>query len=168
MLWQHYNPDYLVVINTYHHLMHTFAGKQSVTKLDWQECRLPSATGNLTNISAIQSNQNITINRKNTGVKWYILWRRWVDASLARVVKKGLHFSRMILWVAAFSIWFCEWHLYRSHKESNKKNIATGETSPAITPYHTYHFSISTFLTIITSKLPSHDDFHHLITLTTR
>ena len=42
------------------------------------------------------------------------------------------------------------------------------ETSPAITPYHTYHFSISTSLTFITSKLPSQDDFHHLITFTTR
>ena len=41
------------------------------------------------------------------------------------------------------------------------KNIATGETSPAITPYHTYHFCISTSLTFITSKLPSKDDFHH-------
>ena len=49
-----------------------------------------------------------------------------------------------------------------------EKNIATGETSPAITPYHTYHFSISTSLTFITSKLPSQDDFHHLITFTTR
>ena len=48
------------------------------------------------------------------------------------------------------------------------ENIATGETSPAITPYHTYHFSISTSLTFITSKLPSQDDFHHLITFTTR
>ena len=47
-------------------------------------------------------------------------------------------------------------------------NIATGETSPASTPYHTYHFSISTSLTFITSKLPSQDDFHHLITFTTR
>ena len=47
------------------------------------------------------------------------------------------------------------------------KNIATGETSPAITPYHTYHFSISTSLTFITNKLPSKDDFHHLITFTT-
>ena len=41
------------------------------------------------------------------------------------------------------------------------QNIATGETSPAITPYHTYHFSISTSLTFITSKLPSQDDFYH-------
>ena len=48
-----------------------------------------------------------------------------------------------------------------------KKNIATGKTSPAITPYHTYHFSISNSLTFITSKLPSQDDFHHLITFTT-
>ena len=47
-------------------------------------------------------------------------------------------------------------------------NIATGETSPAITPYHTYHFPISTSLTFITSKLPSQDDFHHLITFATR
>ena len=47
-------------------------------------------------------------------------------------------------------------------------NITTGERSPAITPYHTYHFSISTSLTFITSKLPSQDDFHHLITFTTR
>ena len=53
-------------------------------------------------------------------------------------------------------------------KPSKEKNIATGETSPAITPYHIYHFSISTFLTFITSKLPSQDDFHHLITFTTR
>ena len=37
-----------------------------------------------------------------------------------------------------------------------------------ITPYHTYHFSISTSLIFITSKLPSQDDFHHLITFTTR
>ena len=48
------------------------------------------------------------------------------------------------------------------------ENIATGETSPAITPYHTYHFSISTSLTFINSKLPSQDDFNHLITFTTR
>ena len=52
--------------------------------------------------------------------------------------------------------------------KTTKKNIATGETSPAITPYYTYHFSISTSLTFITSKLPSQDDFHHLITFTTR
>ena len=48
------------------------------------------------------------------------------------------------------------------------KNIATGETSPAITPYHTYHFSISTSLTFIISKLQSQNDFHHLITFITR
>ena len=47
-------------------------------------------------------------------------------------------------------------------------NIATGETSPAITPYHYYPFSLSTSLTFITSKLPSQDDFHHLLTFTTR
>ena len=47
-------------------------------------------------------------------------------------------------------------------------NIATGETSPAITPYHTYHFSISTPLTFIISKLQSQNDFHHFITFTTR
>ena len=47
-------------------------------------------------------------------------------------------------------------------------NIATGETSPAITPYHTYHFSISTSFTFITRKLPPQDDFHHFITFTTR
>ena len=51
---------------------------------------------------------------------------------------------------------------------TNCRNIATGETSPAITPYHTYHFSISTSLTFITNKLLSQDDFHHLITFTTR
>ena len=49
-----------------------------------------------------------------------------------------------------------------------RRNIATGETSPAITPYHTYHFSISTPLTFIISKLPSQNDFHHFITFTTR
>ena len=27
--------------------------------------------------------------------------------------------------------------------ESKRENIATSKTSPAITPYHTYHFSIS-------------------------
>ena len=48
------------------------------------------------------------------------------------------------------------------------KNIATGETSPAITPYHTYHFSISTSFTFITSKVPSQDDFHHLMTFITK
>ena len=52
-------------------------------------------------------------------------------------------------------------------REVIKKNIATGETSPAITPYHTYHISISTSLTFITSKLPSQDDFHHLMTFIT-
>ena len=31
-----------------------------------------------------------------------------------------------------------------------RQNIATGEKSPAITPYHTYHFSISSSLTFTT------------------
>ena len=53
-------------------------------------------------------------------------------------------------------------------KMMDRMNIAKGETSPAITPYHTYHFFISTSLTFITSKLPSQDDLHHLITFTTR
>ena len=51
---------------------------------------------------------------------------------------------------------------------ANRSNIATGETSPAITPHHSYHFSMSTSLSFITSKLPSQDDYHHLITFTTR
>ena len=52
--------------------------------------------------------------------------------------------------------------------EIQLKNIATGETSPAITPHHNYHFSMSTSLSLITRKLPSQDDYHHLIFLTTR
>ena len=55
-----------------------------------------------------------------------------------------------------------------SKKFFSDLNIATGETSPAITPYHTYHFSISTSLTFITSKLPSLNNIQHLITFTTR
>ena len=39
--------------------------------------------------------------------------------------------------------------------EIQLKNIATGETSPAITPHHNYHFSMSTSLSLITRKLPS-------------
>ena len=48
------------------------------------------------------------------------------------------------------------------------RNIATGETSPAITPFHTYHFSILTSLTSIISKLPSLDKFPHYLTCITR
>ena len=56
---------------------------------------------------------------------------------------------------------------YKMVREVIKKQANCHQPSlliTPITPYHTYHFSILTSLTFITSKLPSQDNFHHLIT----